>query len=75
MRYKCCNISANFEYAESSISSSVIWIGYNDLAIEGTWVWADGSIHQAGDYEGWTGGEVSNWNKLLWNGCTYCIRV
>jgi hypothetical protein len=40
---------------------SECWIGYNDIATEGTWVWSDGSAGMFGDFPGgvppWNPGE------------------
>mgnify|MGYP002640374567 CR=1 FL=1 len=41
----------------ASLGISTAWIGLNDLASEGTWVWADGS---APDYTNWNSGEPNN---------------
>ena len=33
------------------------WLGYSDTAVEGTWVWLDGSASDPGSYTNWAAGE------------------
>jgi len=40
-----------------SISGGGPWIGYNDIAVEGTFEWVSGIV--TGGYENWAGGEPS----------------
>ena len=42
------------------------WIGLNDMAVEGTFVWMDGS---APSYTDWKSGEPSNWPL------EHCVRL
>jgi len=36
----------------------LVWIGYNELAKEGNWVWSDNS---PAEYQNWNKGEPNNW--------------
>lgn len=56
------NDAAENEYVRSTISNfggvpRVLWIGLNDVAVENTFVWADGS---ALGYTNWNAGEPNN---------------
>ena len=42
----------------SGVSSVDAWIGFNDMDVEGTFEWIDGSINN--DYTNWASGEPSN---------------
>ncbi|MBN8609874.1 MAG: C-type lectin domain-containing protein [Deltaproteobacteria bacterium] len=55
--YDLVTIEDNLENAaiSSHVLESRAWIGLNDRAVEGTYVWADG--RPLGAYESWAGGE------------------
>ena len=59
------------------------WIGVNDIATEGTYVWSDGSTY--GDYTTWASGEPNNhdgdedcgqlYNTRLWNDLPCSVTI
>ncbi|MCB1866699.1 MAG: C-type lectin domain-containing protein [Chromatiales bacterium] len=66
--------------AANSVRSGSCWIGGNDLAVEGNWVWVTGELFwvggaggsaQDGLYENWNGGEPNDQggeDALEWTG-------
>jgi len=73
------NDAAEETWLRSNFGASTrYWIGFNDAAVEGTWVWSSG---EAVTYTNWAGGEpnnstpppvgedyaVLNWSGAAWN--------
>jgi hypothetical protein len=68
------NDSAEQVWLNQTFSQSDLWIGFNDIANEGNWVWTSG---ESVTYTNWANGEpnnngnedvaVMNWNGSQWN--------
>jgi C-type mannose receptor len=54
------NLEENNYLYYNSIQSSSYWIGYNDVAAEGTFVWANGD---SSIYTNWNSGEPNNYEN------------
>jgi len=57
VRISSAEDNAHIADLTDGLSGSQIWIGYNDVDSEGTWVWSDGG---PAVYENWRTGEPSN---------------
>lgn len=72
------NDQAEQDWLEATFTQRNLWIGFNDRAVEGTWVWSSG---EPATYTNWSSGEpndnfgnptedaaVMNWLHAFWPG-------
>lgn len=55
------NNQAEQDWLEATFTERNLWIGFNDRAIEGNWIWASGV---ATTYTNWSSGEPNNCTVL-----------
>lgn len=57
------NDAAEEIWAKATFGNANFWIGINDIAVEGSWVWTSG---EPVTYTNWSGGEPNNYGNEDW---------